>query len=209
MITLSLLEHLEKIPYLLSLFFPVALFFLAGLALAWVIWRKEGRRLEKVLAEYDQLSADFSSTSQKKYELARRFSRISHKRQESTMPDRAQKNQAGAELPPRSSEKSAQKAELIQSDFFEGESVEVDPKYGLLFTERPVEVDDLKKIKGVAGVLEGKLHEIGLYRFRQIALWTEEQAADFSERLAFPGRVERDQWVQQAAALHAEKYGGS
>ena len=84
-----------------------------------------------------------------------------------------------------------------------------DPKLGLLFTKRPSEIDDLKRIKGVANVLEKKLHDFGLYRFKQIALWTSEQVDEFSEQLSFPGRVERDEWVKQAAAFHAEKYGSS
>ena len=91
-------------------------------------------------------------------------------------------------------------------DQFEGEPIKDDPKFGILFTSRPSEIDDLKLISGVAKVLEGKLHEIGLYRFKQIALWTDEQAADFSEKLAFPGRVERDEWVKQAKELHRKKY---
>lgn len=92
---------------------------------------------------------------------------------------------------------------------FKDQPVKVDEKFGVLFTSRPSEIDDLKKIKGVANVLEAKLHEIGLYRFKQIAMWTDQQAADFSDKLAFPGRVERDEWVKQATAFHAEKYGNS
>ncbi len=94
-------------------------------------------------------------------------------------------------------------------DPFAGEPVKVDPTYGVLYTARPSKIDDLKRISGVAEVLEAKLHEIGLYRFKQIAMWTDKQAADFSDKLAFPGRVERDEWVKQAAAFHAEKYGDS
>ena len=92
---------------------------------------------------------------------------------------------------------------------FDGQPIRVDHKLGVLFTEKPTKIDDLKRIKGVAGVLEARLHEFGLYRFKQIEIWTDEQVAEFSEQLSFPGRIERDEWVKQATAFHAEKYGQS
>jgi predicted flap endonuclease-1-like 5' DNA nuclease len=62
--------------------------------------------------------------------------------------------------------------------------------------------DDLKQIKGVATVLEGMLHNIGVYYFWQIAEWSAADVAHANDQLAaFKGRITRDQWVQQAAAL--------
>jgi len=83
-----------------------------------------------------------------------------------------------------------------------------DDKYGLLYTEAPPkdEVDDLTKIKGVAGVLNKKLNDFGVYKYRQIALWTPEICEDFSEKIAFKGRVERDDWIGQCKLFHQEKY---
>ena len=93
------------------------------------------------------------------------------------------------------------------ADKFKGEPIKVDPKLGVLFTKKPAEIDDLKLIKGVANVLEKRLHKFGLYRFKQIALWTDDQVAEFSDQLSFPGRIERDDWVKQATGFHAQKYG--
>ena len=72
------------------------------------------------------------------------------------------------------------------------------------------EPDDLKLIVGVGPVLERMLHSLGITTFRQIARWTERDVAEFDAKLPeFPGRIQRDQWVTQARALHESKYGQS
>ena len=67
-------------------------------------------------------------------------------------------------------------------------------------------MDDLKKIKGVAKVLEGKLHGIGVYKFKQIAVWTDAACKEFSKLLTFKDRVYRDDWISQTKAFHEEQY---
>lgn len=63
------------------------------------------------------------------------------------------------------------------------------------------EPDDLKKISGVGPKLEEKLHNLGIYHFSQIAEFTEDEIARIDEVLNFKGRIERDNWRDQAAAL--------
>ena len=82
-----------------------------------------------------------------------------------------------------------------------------DDQYGLLYTSAPDQVDDLTKIKGVAGVLNEKLNGYGVYTYRQIAIWTPEICEDFSDRLSFKGRIQRDNWIGQCKDLHQDKYG--
>jgi predicted flap endonuclease-1-like 5' DNA nuclease len=70
------------------------------------------------------------------------------------------------------------------------------------------EPDDLKLIVGIGPVLERMLHGLGITQFRQIAQWSERDAADFDAKLPeFPGRIQRDQWITQARELHRSKYG--
>jgi NADH-quinone oxidoreductase subunit E len=70
------------------------------------------------------------------------------------------------------------------------------------------EPDDLKLIVGIGPVLERMLRALGVTSFRQIARWGPREVAEFDSRLPeFPGRIERDQWVTQARALHEAKYG--
>ena len=77
-----------------------------------------------------------------------------------------------------------------------------------LLTERPEVVDDLKEIKGVGKVVEGVLNAKGIYQFRQVANFSAQDVAWVNEAIeAFPGRIERDKWVDQAQELFRAKYG--
>ena len=68
------------------------------------------------------------------------------------------------------------------------------------------EADDLKDIVGVGPFLERKLHSLGIYTFRQIANFTREDVHKVNELIEFfPGRIERDDWVEQAKKLHEYK----
>ena len=61
--------------------------------------------------------------------------------------------------------------------------------------------DDLKRIKGVGRQNEARLNAIGVSTFAQVAKWSKKEQAEIGERLAFPGRIEREEWVKQAGIL--------
>lgn len=82
-----------------------------------------------------------------------------------------------------------------------------DPILGVVYSKKPKEIDDLKQIKGVAKVIEGKLHRVGIYTFRQVAEWDEAAIDAFSEKLSFKGRIRNEAWQEQCSQLHQEKYG--
>lgn len=66
------------------------------------------------------------------------------------------------------------------------------------------EADDLKKIKGVGPKLVTMLKEQGITTYAQIAAWSDADIARIDETLGrFKGRIERDQWVEQAKLLAA------
>ncbi|KAA9008880.1 50S ribosomal protein L21 [Histidinibacterium aquaticum] len=75
----------------------------------------------------------------------------------------------------------------------------------LLKEARDGKPDDLKKITGVGPKLEGTLHEAGVFHFDQIAAWGPEEVAYMDEKLSFKGRIERDNWIEQATQFAAEK----
>lgn len=77
----------------------------------------------------------------------------------------------------------------------------LDEKRGMVYDSPPAETDDLKLISGVGPVLEEKLNSVGIYRFEQIANWTEQNVEEFEELLSFKGRVERENWIAQAKDL--------
>ncbi len=70
-----------------------------------------------------------------------------------------------------------------------------------LFTAPEGDPDDLKKISGVGPVLEGKLHALGITKFAQVAAFTPQDITNVDDRLSFKGRIERDNWLEQAAEL--------
>ncbi len=65
----------------------------------------------------------------------------------------------------------------------------------------PAKKDDLKRIKGIGPQNEARLNSFGVMTFAQVAGWSKKDEADFGERLAFPGRIEREEWVGQAKIL--------
>lgn len=78
---------------------------------------------------------------------------------------------------------------------------------GLVYDSAPDNADDLKKISGVGPALEEKLHSFGVYTFQQIVDWTPENIATFDDLLSFKGRIERDNWQDQAKTLQSENGG--
>jgi len=67
--------------------------------------------------------------------------------------------------------------------------------------ERPAQPDDLKMISGIGPKIESKLHELGVWTWAQIANWTTAECDWVDAHLSFHGRIAREDWVRQAAAL--------
>lgn len=82
-----------------------------------------------------------------------------------------------------------------------------DEVLGMVYTQPPKRKDDLKRISGIAQVLEKKLNAFGVYTYRQIMDWDSVAVAEFSKLLSFRDRIERDDWIGQARNLHYEVYG--
>ncbi|MFN3170325.1 MAG: 50S ribosomal protein L21 [Hyphomicrobiales bacterium] len=72
---------------------------------------------------------------------------------------------------------------------------------GALFAAPEGAADDLKKISGVGPVLEKKLNALGITTFAQVAAFTPEDIAKVDDALSFKGRIDRDNWLEQAATL--------
>ena len=61
--------------------------------------------------------------------------------------------------------------------------------------------DKLVLIKGVGPVNEKKLNQLGIFHFDQIGAWKRQEIEWVGSYLAFPGRIEREEWVAQAKTL--------
>jgi large subunit ribosomal protein L21 len=98
---------------------------------------------------------------------------------------------------PAAKKKAAPKAEAAKA-----ETAEAD--LPVLFTAPQGAADDLKKISGVGPVLEKKLNALGITTYAQIEAFTAEDIARVDDALSFKGRIDRDNWVEQAKELAAK-----
>lgn len=61
--------------------------------------------------------------------------------------------------------------------------------------------DDLKRVIGIGTNIEQNLNALGVSRFAQIATWTPDEVTAISRRLGIEGRIERENWIEQARQL--------
>lgn len=61
--------------------------------------------------------------------------------------------------------------------------------------------DDLQMVAGIGPKLELLLHGLGIFHFDQIAVWTPQEVMWVDDHLRFSGRITREDWIRQAAAL--------
>ena len=71
--------------------------------------------------------------------------------------------------------------------------------------DKPAKPSDLKAISGIGPKLEKVLNGLGIWTYAQIAAWSPQEIAWVDDYLSFNGRIGRDDWTAQAAALAAKK----
>jgi predicted flap endonuclease-1-like 5' DNA nuclease len=65
---------------------------------------------------------------------------------------------------------------------------------------------DLTRISGIGTFIQDKLNFLGIYTFEQISRFTEKDIETVTDIIEFfPGRIQRDHWVEQATELAKEK----
>lgn len=75
----------------------------------------------------------------------------------------------------------------------------------VLKVARKAGADDLKKITGLGPKMEETLNGLGIFYYDQIAKWSPAEVAWVDDAAKARGRIERDGWVDQAAALAGGK----
>ena len=74
--------------------------------------------------------------------------------------------------------------------------------YNSFGTATESEKDDLRMISGIGPYIEESLHALNIYTFRQISKFTARDIETIDDAiLYFSGRIERDEWVEQAREL--------
>jgi len=94
--------------------------------------------------------------------------------------------------------------DVVSSDADSNTNASDDADGAPSLVERPeAGADDLKRIKGIGPKNEDALNELGIFAFAQIAEWNDNNIKWVEQRLDFPGRIERENWVSQAKLLAA------
>ena len=71
--------------------------------------------------------------------------------------------------------------------------------FGIIGFGSEDDMDNLQEIDGIGRFVEEKLNSIGIYKFSQIANMTPKIANKVNDAIGLgPGRIDRDEWVQQA-----------
>ena len=114
-----------------------------------------------------------------------------HEVRETELADKEEEEEAKEEtLDPKQAEldRIAAKAEKID--------------FGIIGTASASDKDNLKLLKGIGPFIEEKLNALGIYKIEQIAKMTSELEDEVNLAIEFfPGRVKRDEWVNQAKEL--------
>jgi large subunit ribosomal protein L19 len=63
------------------------------------------------------------------------------------------------------------------------------------------EADDLAQINGIDATLAARLKQLNLYKFEQIANFSDEDIANVEGAINIDGRIEKQDWIGQARAL--------
>lgn len=105
-------------------------------------------------------------------------------------------------------EEGAAEKDLTEEELVEESAIEAGVDRELHDHETINSRDDLQQIKGIGPAIEKTLHEIGIFRFDQIAEMNEYDIDRIAQRLkGFRSRIYREDWIGQARTLH-DRLGG-
>lgn len=79
----------------------------------------------------------------------------------------------------------------------------------IISSEQDAQRDDLTLIDNIGPFLQQKLNEADIYRYEQIAGWSEADIITYTELIGYiPGIIQRDDWVGQARGLAMSEAAG-
>ena len=103
-----------------------------------------------------------------------------------------------------------QVAPELLAEWFAGEPLVVHEQLGPVFDAMPLLVDRLTEIEGVSLDTAIDLGRMGIWRFKQIALWTTSQVDEVAHRLGIARSViDFGAWIPRAMLRHLDSYRGS
>lgn len=111
------------------------------------------------------------------------------------------KNCACGKTKPSDKEKGSKKKKQVKQPDKPAKRADVTALMGAVGISEVTTMDDLEMIAGVGPKLAETLNELGISTYRQIAEWTEDDISRIDEHLNFRGRIQRENWIDQAKAL--------
>jgi predicted flap endonuclease-1-like 5' DNA nuclease len=111
---------------------------------------------------------------------------------------KAVEEEAAAEDGEKKSAKSAEKIEEMERIRANAANIDFD----IIGVASESDKDDLQTIKGIGQFIEEKLNILGIYTYLQISKMSSGLEGEVNEAIEFfPGRIKRDQWVNQAKTI--------
>ncbi len=99
--------------------------------------------------------------------------------------------------------------ELI-GEWFTGERVVAHASLGPVFDAEPALVDRLTEVEGISKEIALALGNLGIWRFKQLGLWTAGQVEEVSRRLNIStATIEEGAWISRSMLRHLDSYRGS
>lgn len=206
----SLLSIRDSLLVLLFLFVA----FLIGLIVGWLYWR---RRLEELRTELTQATHALSLLQKEMGDVKIKLANTEEDLHRANMDAdnfrkkfhtcEEEKGQLRADIYTLQEKVDGKDDAPAKGGVADAAKLALSAAMGSRITKADVsEKDDLKLINGVGPFIEKKLNALGLYTYQQISQFDDELVDQVTDAIEFfPGRIARDNWVGQAAALYQTK----
>lgn len=158
---------------------------------------QENGQIREEINAWKNLHMDFSAMQKNAAALEETIAQMEHER-----------NQIRRELDVAYLEIENLQAEIMASRQFSANGNGHEVAAEIAFSPAPdvdaAPADDLKIINGISPFSEQRLRELGISQFAHLAVWDAATAASMNAALGlFPGRIEKENWVEQARHLLA------
>lgn len=182
------LNPLDKSTATLEILIMLLVAFILGFMIAWLFKRKHSREAESshenCEGRVEALKLQLATTHKAKEKLEIEINDLKLKMKAASDSDNKKKTET------ETSSSKISEADTASASLLGFTAVTSDNK------------DDLTQISGVGPFIEEKLNGLGIYTFEQISGFSDETIDKVTEAIAFfPGRIQRDNWVNQSKEL--------
>lgn len=199
------LNPLDKTTAVLEITIMVVVAFLIGFFVCWLIKKKKEKEMQQEIDKQtngrEKAEKELKHTKEEKEKLEKELSKVN----EDNKKLKADLKETKKEL----QEQEKQNYELkYKNENYAIQFASKEEAAKALGFEMVDEAhkEDLTKINGIGPFIQEKLNELGIYTIKQISQLNHETAEKVAEAIKFfPGRIQRDQWIEQAKEIVKNK----